>query len=383
MSIFIKNNKNFYGSIKAEDFKEEEELGRLMIDHPEIIPVWKFTGYGGSFIPITREMRLETGELDVLGIDREGTIFVIENKLIKNSDKKTVRQQGTDYVFALLDLKEYFDGWKKFCDGIKTANGYKESKGTSFQDKSLEEIIEETVGKEDSEKCLDDVKHNFEEGNYTLVVAMDRIPKNLRVSIDGWNKVVDESKYKVPAFALEVNQFKIGDETIAVASTYPYDLAEITRKKSAGKKEYNDKSFQDKYEELAEPSFTESERKIFNEFREKIGKRSSDTWYGNGRKPQFKVKFQNIGEGERDIIDLSPDGNLAIIFDNLLAYDYSISHVGDDTTGASETFKKKFEAIPSLYKIWKDTGKWNRWNKPKEWMPEYEKILKILKETEI
>ena len=70
---------------------------------------------------------------------------------------------------------------------------------------------------------------------------MDRIPKNLRVSIDGWNKVVDESKYKVPAFALQVNQFKIGDATIAVTSTYPYDLAEITRKKSAGKKGYNDK----------------------------------------------------------------------------------------------------------------------------------------------
>ena len=94
MSIFIKNNKNFYGGIEAEDFKEEEELGRLMIDHPEIIPVWKFTGDAGSFIPITREMRLETGELDVLGIDREGTIFVIENKLIKNSDKKNRSSTG-------------------------------------------------------------------------------------------------------------------------------------------------------------------------------------------------------------------------------------------------------------------------------------------------
>ena len=80
-------------------------------------------------------------------------------------------------------------------------------------------------------------------------------------------------------------------------------------------------SIGDKYEELAEPSFTESERKIFNEFREKIGKLSSDTWYGNGRKPQYKVKFQNNGGGERDIIELKPDGNLEIIFDNLLAYE--------------------------------------------------------------
>ena len=108
MSIFIKNNKNFYGSIEAEDFKKEEELGRLMIDHPEIIPVSQFTGYGGSFIPITREMKLETGELDVLGINKEGEIFLIENKLWRNtSDKKKVRSQAADYIFALLNLKEY------------------------------------------------------------------------------------------------------------------------------------------------------------------------------------------------------------------------------------------------------------------------------------
>ena len=66
---------------------------------------------------------------------------------------------------------------------------------------------------------------------------------------------------KYPAFALEVNQFKIFDETIAnVASTYPYDLAEINEKNLQGRKSITINEFQDKYEELAEPSFTESER---------------------------------------------------------------------------------------------------------------------------
>ena len=107
MSVFIKDKKKFKRHT-AKPFEDEEELGRLIIDHPEIVPVDQFSELGGALIPITREMKLETGELDVLGINKEGEIFLIENKLWRNtSDKKKVRSQAADYIFALLNLKEY------------------------------------------------------------------------------------------------------------------------------------------------------------------------------------------------------------------------------------------------------------------------------------
>jgi hypothetical protein len=378
LSVFIKDKKKFKRH-KAKKFKDEEELGRLIIDHPEIVPVDQFSELGGDLIPITREMKLETGELDVLGINKEGEIFLIENKLWRNtSDKKKVRSQAADYIFALLNLKEYFDGWDQFRDLIKKANKYEESKGRSFQDKSLEEIIEKNVGKEDSEECLKNVKHNFDEGNYTLIVAMDEIPKALRISIDGWNEVAPNEK--IPAFAIEINQFQTNKDTIAVASTYPYNLEDAKRKKSSrGNKNYDAKDFQKSYEKEGKPNLKEDKRKIFDKFREEIVKLSSDTWYANGRVPQLTLKFNNIGGGRNWVVDLSPNGKLRIIFENLYRWDNS-NQLFKRTQ--ADTLKKKFETT-RLYKIWKDTGKWGRYNLPEEWMPDYKKILKILKEVEI
>ena len=80
MSVFIKDKKKFKRHT-AKPFKDEEELGRLIIDHPEIVPVDQFSELGGALIPITREMKLETGELDVLGINKEGEIFLLPPKV--------------------------------------------------------------------------------------------------------------------------------------------------------------------------------------------------------------------------------------------------------------------------------------------------------------
>jgi len=380
LSVFIKDKKKFKRHT-AKPFEDEEELGRLIIDHPEIVPVDQFSELGGALIPITREMKLETGELDVLGINKEGEIFLIENKLWRNtSDKKKVRSQAADYIFALLNLKEYFDGWDQFRDLIKKANKYEESKGRSFQDKSLEEIIEKNVGKEDYEYCLKNVKHNFDEGNYTLIVAMDEIPKALRISIDGWNEITPNEK--IPAFALEINQFQTNKDTIAVASTYPYNLEDAKRKKSSREnKNYDAKDFQKSYEKVGKPNLTPDQRKVFDKFREEIKKLPSETWYANGRVPELTVKFENIGGGRVRVIDLSPNGKLRFFFESLYRLDNS-SHKEKRTQ--ADALKKKFEIqIPSLYKIWKDTGKWGRYNLPEEWMPDYKKILKILKEVEI
>ena len=67
---------------------------------------------------------------------------------------------------------------------------------------------------------------------------MDEIPKALRISIDGWNEVAPNEK--IPAFAIEINQFQTNKDTIAVASTYPYNLEDAKRKKSSrGNKNYD------------------------------------------------------------------------------------------------------------------------------------------------
>ena len=123
----------------------------------------------------------------------------------------------------------------------------------------------------------------------------------------------------------------------------------------------------------------EDKRKIFDKFREEIVKLSSDTWYANGRVPQLTLKFDNIGGGRNWVVDLSPNGKLRIIFENLYRWDNS-NQLFKRTQ--ADTLKKKFETNPALKEAlwtrWKKSGNWGRYNKPKEWMPVHKEIIKIL-----
>ena len=388
MSVFIKD-KDGYATAEPTFFDDEKLFGFLIIDYPEIFPIKQFQDVATDWIPIAVEMKLDPmGRLDVLGIDGEGCIYIIENKLAdKHSGVKTVRQQGTDYAFGLRDLKERPNGWEIFKEKIKRANETDWAKGKKFHNKSLEEIIKEfKKDEEDYQICLDAVKNNFDKGNYTLVVAMDKIPPGLRISIDGQNDI--DAKHEIPEFALEVNQFETAKgEIIVVANTYPHDL-EALRRKSKGKTrsgENDIESFQKYYEEKS--NIKEDERKIFDEFRQEIEKLAEEEkWYGRSVTPQIYAKFGNIGGGEKNFVQISADGNLRFLFENFEDFDYKHSHKGKPTK-ESDLLKEKFETNPALKEAlwtnWKKSGKWGRYNKPKEWMPVHKEIIKILKEVKV
>ena len=142
MSVFIKKDDGFEEPVPTI-FEKEEVFGNLIIDNPEIFPIGKFTRSGSEWKPIAVEMGVGNGlgRLDVLGIDNEGCIYIIENKLHKNYQKKTLRQQGTDYAFGLRDLKEHHNGWERFKKKIKSANKSKWAKSKKFQNQSLEESL--------------------------------------------------------------------------------------------------------------------------------------------------------------------------------------------------------------------------------------------------
>ena len=389
MSVFIKNKDGFEEPTPIL-FEDEEAFGNLIIDNPEIFPIGKFTRSGSEWKPIAVEMEVGNGlgRLDVLGIDNEGCIYIIENKLHKNSQKKTLRQQGTDYAFGLRDLKERHDGWERFKKRIERANKSKYAKGKKFHNQSLEEIIkkfEEFDSVEDYQRCLNEVKNNFEQGDYTLVVAMDRIPPGLRISIAGHNGI--DAKHEVPLFALEVNQFETTKGKIIVASTYPYDLQDLEDKggDKTRKGENDIESFNKYYEEKS--NITEGERKDFDEFRQEIEKLAEEEkWYGRSETPQIYAKFGNIGGGEKHFVQISADGNLRFLFENFDEFDYKHSHKGKPTK-ESELLKEKFETNPALKEAlwtnWKKSNAWGMYNKPKEWMPVWKEIIKVIKEVEV
>ena len=373
MSVFIKN-KDEFDDLTPISFPHEIDLSNLIINNSEIFPITNYSEEGTKWIPISVEVKLETGELDILGIDDAGDIYIIESKLSRNEDKKTVRQQVTDYCHALLKLKEQPTGWEKFYDKIKTANKSKEAEPYVFHNKNLEDIIKENLEEEDFERCLKGVENSFDKGMYTLVVAIDRIPKKLRISIDGQNEI--DAKHRIPTFALEINEFTTtSNEKIVVTSTYPYDLAEIKRKKSASRGEAKDReSFERRFEKI---KLTDDQRRIFNEFRKEIEELANDISYGTGVNPMIYPYFDKAAGGDRSPLSLGSDGNLRIKFEAL--FDYVNSTDTDQNIKESDIWKEKFSKVPELKKIY-DKGNWSRYMKPKDWLPVQKEITKILKE---
>ena len=380
MVVFIKDSNGIIDT-KPIDFEEgdEKELENLIIDNPEIFPVKDLSGReSAKWIPITKQLGLETGILDTLGIDDEGTIYIIENKLSVNPDKKTVRQQVSDYAFGLLDLKEYFDGWKKFCEKIENANKSKTAEGRSFHNKSLEEIIKENVDADSFDECWDGVKTNFDAGHYTLVVAMNRIHKPLRIAIDGQNEI--DEKHKYPLFALEVNEFQgDSDKTIIVTSTYPFDLDDLKRKKSQSREVYvnDEKKFQKQFKEKF--AGTKEQRKIFDDFRVELEKIASRTEFNNSATVKISPRFDKWSSTRSPILLVS-NGDFKFQFDQVLEYEHNRGP-GRSTKYARE-LKEKMSMIPEIKKVFDERPDKVEFRiVPEIWLQHQKQMLKIIKEV--
>ena len=277
-----------------------------------------------------------------------------------------------------MDLKEYFDGWKQFCEKIENSNKSKTAEGRSFHNKSLEEIIKENVDADSFDEYWDGVKTNFDAGHYTLVVAMNRIHKPLRIAIDGQNEI--DEKHKYPLFALEVNEFD-GDsnKTIIVTSTYPFDLDDLKRKKSQSRELYenDEKRFQEQFEDTF--SGAEEQRKIFDDFRVELEKIASNTEFNTGATVKILPRFDNFAATRSPILLVS-NGDFKFQFDKLKEYEHNAGP-GRLTNEARE-LKEKMSMIPEIKKEFdKKPDIVELRIKPEIWLPHQKQMLKIIKEV--
>jgi len=320
MPVFIEINSNCVEPVNELGFKEdrENELENLIINNPKIFPVEKISG-NLQWIPISKQMTLLDGRLrtDTIGVDDEGVIYVIENKLDSNDDKKRVSQQVRDYAHVLRTMK-----WDDFLMKINQANKSKKIREQkfSFSGKSLEEVLENTKdlkndlwSKEKSKECFDSIQTNFEMGKFMLVISINKISKPLRISIDGENEVTDENVMSM--FALEVNDFltKKG-EKIIVTNTYPYDLTELREKKQYQRSKQNEKDFK---KQLSKMDFTDTEKKFINDYYEELKQLVDHNFeFGSPKITKILPKFL-INDVLKSPISLDAAGKLYLQFESL------------------------------------------------------------------
>jgi len=373
VGVFSKNVDNKFeakGEIKFEGSKKEEELEKLIFDNPDIFPVNQIAD-SNTWIPLARQIPItHHGSLDILAADNDGTIYIVECKIKGNSDMKTIRGQITDYVAGLWRGR---DSWDIFLNQIQDKSN-----------KELKEILKEVLDDDDIENTLENIKQNFEDGKYYLVYAVDQINPGLRDVIDWHNNEIDVT-HKYPSFALEVKKYSGNDNSeFIVVQSFPYNLAEIKRKKEKERSLNTEDDWEKKFNS---PELTVDGQKseilnFKNEIKSLIKNNGGEISWGSGIvMPRMLPKFRSTIL--RSAIGLQANGNLKLQFGLL----------GGEYPEEGEKFIAKIFEIEEIKSIVQNNKRWQshvsdstNWHKgdftiePKIWLPHKEKILKIIKE---
>src|SRR4030042_3111538 len=108
MAIIISKNGKDAVKVDKSDFQLEDKLQQYIYDNPESIPLYDIKEDIRLLI-LAREFSTKSGPIDALGVDKDGEIYLIETKLYKNPDKRTVVAQVLDYGASLWSSHKDFD----------------------------------------------------------------------------------------------------------------------------------------------------------------------------------------------------------------------------------------------------------------------------------
>jgi len=194
MPIIVSQNGKNATKLDKLSFGLENRLQEYIYDNPESIPLYDIKD-DIQLLILAREFGTNSGPIDAVGIDRDGEIYLVETKLYKNPDKRTVVAQVLDYGASLWKSQSDFDDFL-----LKLNKHVQKQFGQSVTDK-----VSEYYGLDDEEVqiILERMKHNLSEGNFKFVVLMDNLHDQLKDLILYMNQ---NSKFDIYGVELEYYQ---------------------------------------------------------------------------------------------------------------------------------------------------------------------------------
>lgn len=237
--VFRKNDQNAE-ILNESKFAQEDSMQEYLINNPEIVPVYEIEEDARLLI-VAREFSTASGPIDALGFDEYGNIYVIETKLFKNSDKRTVLAQAMDYGAAL---------WKHHANA-EDFFGQLDEYAYKYFDQGFKDKFCDFFGVEDSESDLafDNIKSNLEDGSIKFVVMMDKLEARLKDLISYINQ---NSKFDV--YAVELDFYKHDEFEVVIPKLYGAEVRkEVNLRTPTVQKrgKWDDQSFRVKVDELA------------------------------------------------------------------------------------------------------------------------------------
>jgi len=204
MGIIISENGKSAQKLDEIHFGLEDQLQQYVKNNPDIIPLYEIRE-DLRLLVLAREFMTNSGPIDALGIDQEGNFYVIETKLYKNADKRTVVAQALDYGASL---------WRHSGDASDLLNQLDNAVHKHFG-VSLQEKVEDFFEVDDSQNILNSVSQNIKSGNIKFVILMDSVEDRLKDLVTYVNQ---NSRFDI--YAVDLEYYKHDKFEIVIPKLY-------------------------------------------------------------------------------------------------------------------------------------------------------------------
>jgi len=294
MSIIISENGKNAKKIDKSDIEKEGYLQNYIHENPESIPVYEIEEDKRLFV-VAREFSTESGLIDALALDKDGDIYVVETKLYKNPDKRTVVAQALDYGASLWRHSDYSEFINKINNEIN--NKFKitlEEKLKDFFHIDDEQIIH----------TLEAIKINLQQGNIKFVILMDSIDDRLKDLIVYINQ---NSQFDI--FAVQMEYYQFEKYEIMIPKLFGVEVKKSMTSNSAGspRRKWDEQGFFEEIKKVFSGDNLESISKLYN-----FSKKSADEihWGTGVNQSSFSARFYKLGN--RPLFVIYSDGKMKI-----------------------------------------------------------------------
>ena len=319
MAIIISSNGEKAERVDRTPFDKEDYLQKYIYDNPESIPLYDIKEDIRLLI-LAREFSTNSGPIDAIGIDQYGELYVVETKLYKNPDKRTVVSQALDYGASLWMHSNNFSDFQNQLQ-VHTKKVF---------NLSLSEKIKEffSVSDEDVEYVYEKMQKNLNEGIFHFVVLMDTLEDRLKDLIVYINQ---NSQFDI--YAVQLEYYKHKEYEIIIPRIFGAEVKkEIGVKSSSGSA--RKKWTEDMLISEAKLSLPSDQFNAFEKMFKFSKDNASEIRLGTGVTGSFSPIFNIVAD--KSLFTISTDGRLDLNF-----------HWLDNTI--SEYMKEEFEKIGFVF----------------------------------
>jgi len=347
MAIIISENGKNAVKVEKSAFDKEDFLQRYIYENPESIPLYDIKEDIRLLI-LAREFQTSSGPIDALGLDKDGQIYIIETKLFRNADKRTVIAQVLDYGAALWKHSGDFTSFTSALDSEML-----ETFGTTLGPK-LREFF--GLSEDGNASLLENARTNLSDGRFRFVVLMDRLDSQLKELLTYVNR---NSKFDV--YAVEFEYYKHRTQEIIIPKIFGVEVKkEVAGSVGSQRKKWTEETtLADAQQKLSAEEFV-----AFKKIYEFSKAHADEVRFGTGSYGSFSPIFSKLSA--KSLFTLSADKRLSFNFE----------WIANDNERTAETFKANLETVgftfPEHYKKIRPSVY------PEEWLPRADKLLEIL-----